>query len=181
MYRDTYIKLILKEILRDPYLVSFIYQILDTVEINEALTEARWSSYDLRNDIKLLYPGLFRTALFEHSKFTIDGDLEPGYSFYNIHSLTPCGHLVEWRVEPPSKFIIADHAVNRKQLANSVSIVNRLHKSKRGQIKYDQDFIKKLLKKRNRYHDYELRSDVFNSGKGIWYDFENKEFGVGLE
>ena len=176
MYRDTYIKLILKEILRDPSLVSFIYQILDAVEINEALTEARWSSFDLRNDIKLLYPGLFRTALFEHSKFTIDDDLEPGYSFYNVQSLTPCGHLVEWRDDPPTKFVFANHDVNRKQLANSISIVNRLHKSKRGQIKYDQDFIKKLLKKRNRYHDYELRSDVFNSGKGIWYDFENKEF-----
>ena len=170
MYRDTYIKLILKEILKDPYLVRFIYHILETIEINEARTEARWSSFDLRNDIKLLYPSLFRTALFEHTKFTINDELEPGYSFYNIHSLTPCGHLVEWRVEPPSKFIIAKHDINRKQMTNCISIVNRLHK------KYDQDFINKLLTKRNRYHDYELRSDVFNSGKGIWYDFENKAF-----
>ena len=110
MYRNTYIKLVLKEFLKDPYLVSFIYQILDNVEIIEARDKINKISSPLRNDIQLLYPGLIKTALFETSKFTIDNDLDPGYSFYNVKSLTPCGFVVEWDHYPPCLLYTSDAA-----------------------------------------------------------------------
>lgn len=170
MYRDTYIKLVLKEFLNDPYLVRFIYQILDNVEIIEAKDKSSKISEPLRNDIQLLYPGLIKTALFETSKFTIDNDLDPGYSFYNVKSLTPCGYVVEWNHYPPSQYKISIHDVNRKRKrkTNSISIINHIHK------KNDQDFINKLLKKRNRYHKAELIGK--KPGTALWYDFENKFF-----
>jgi len=157
MHRDTYIKLILKEFLKDPYLVSFIYQTLDNIEINDAKDKTRTASFYLRNDIQLLYPGLIKTAIFETIKYDDNDDLEPGYSFYDVKPL----YNIKSLMTTPTIYL------NGK--LNSITIMNN--------HTHDTKLMKNLLKKRNRYHKNEtLYGDGEGVIKGLWYDFENKEY-----
>ena len=64
MYRDTYIKLALTELLKDPYIAKYIYNILEKDEVNISFTRHKKKTEMVREDIQILYPGFMRTAIF---------------------------------------------------------------------------------------------------------------------
>jgi len=169
MYRDTLILLILKEIFKDPYLVNTIYHIIENDEINEMLLIHKGKSNNYKEDIQLLYPGLLRTAFFENIRYTIEDDLEPGYSFYQIKPLTDCGNKIYYD-NYPFRYNIPE--INKHKNTSGIVLLNQMRRKYAFTI-FGKNKIKTLLHKRNIYAD----NDLYNKSKiSLWYDFENKEF-----
>jgi len=169
MYRDTLILLILKEIFKDPYLVNTIYHIIENDEINEMLLIHKGKSNNYKEDIQLLYSGLLRTAFFENIRYTIEDDLEPGYSFYQIKPLTDCGNKIYYD-NYPFRYNISE--INKHKNTSGIVLLNQIRRKYAFTI-FGKNKIETLLHKRNIYAD----SDLYNKSKiSIWYDFENKEF-----
>ena len=169
MYRDTLILLILKEIFKDPYLVNTIYHIIENDEINEMLLIHKGKSNNYKEDIQLLYPGLLRTAFFENIRYTIEDDLEPGYSFYQIKPLTDCGTKIYYDNFP---FRYNIHEINKHKNTSGIVLLNQMRRKYAFTI-FGKNKIKTLLLKRNIY----AKHDLYNKSKiSLWYDFENKEF-----
>ena len=166
MYRDTYIKLFLRELLKDPYIANYIYSILEKDEINISFTRHKKGTEMVREDIQILYPGFMRTAIFENMRFNEDDDLEPGYSFYTINPLTPCGYLMNYEKNVPERFPIC-HYSDFNTDYNGVKIVNDVRKKS----KHLRSRI--ILNRRNEYANLELQGKRPIS---LWYDFETKIF-----
>ena len=107
-----------------------------------------------------------RTAIFENMRFNIDDDLEPGYSFYKINPLMPCGYLMNYDKNVPERFPIC-HYSDFNTDYNGVKIVNDIRKKS----KYLRSKI--ILNRRNEYANLELQEERPIS---LWYDFETKIF-----
>ena len=170
MYRDTLILLILNEIFKDPYLVNTIFNIILNDEILLMSTLHKIKSPNLREDIQILYPGFIKTALFENTRFNLEDDLEPGYSYYKVKPLTDCGYILNYNMTPPIKFTICEYTDYKKNY-NSVQLLNDMRKYHSSY--FNKDKIKLILKKRKRFINNELNN---RSALSIWYDFENKLF-----
>lgn len=169
MYRDTLILLILKEIFKDPYLVNTIYHIIENDEINEMLLIHKGKSNNYKEDIQLLYPGLLRTAFFENIRYTIEDDLEPGYSFYAIQPLTDCGTKIYYEND---EFRYDISEINKHNNTSGIVLLNNMRKKYSLTI-FGKKKIETLLLKRNIY----AKHDLYDKSKiSIWYDFENKVF-----
>uniref|UniRef100_A0A6C0FHA6 Uncharacterized protein n=1 Tax=viral metagenome TaxID=1070528 RepID=A0A6C0FHA6_9ZZZZ len=166
MYRDTLILLVLKEIFKDPYLVNYIHDIVEGDEVNISFTRHKKKTEMVREDIQILYPGFMRTAIFENMRFNIDDDLEPGYSFYKINPLIPCGYLMNYDKNVPERFPIC-HYSDFNTDYNGVKIVNDVRKKS----KYLRSKI--ILNRRNEYANLELQQERPIS---LWYDYETKIF-----
>ena len=166
MHRDKYIKLSLIELLKDPYIAKYIYDMVEKDEVNISSMKHRNETEMLREDIQILYPGFMRTAIFENMRFNVDDDLEPGYSFYTINPLIPCGYLMNYDKNVPERFPIC-HYSDFNTDYNSVKIVNDIRKKS----KYLRSKI--ILNGRNIYANLELQD---NRPISIWYDFETKIF-----
>ena len=170
MFRDTYIKLILKEIVNDPSLSNLIYQIVRNLEIDDNREIHRESAIDYKGDIRLLYPGFLKTAIFENIHFDDEDDIDPGYTFYMIKPLTSCGYNIDWSGPKPIQYINPQLLNTPEKYRNGVTLVNLIRE------KYSDEELLKLIKRINRHHSYELHSERYGIGKGIWYNFYKKEF-----
>ena len=169
MYRDTLVFLILKEIFKDPYLVNHIYKIIENEEIYNSSKNHKIKSQKFKEDIQLLYPGLLRTAFFENIRYTIEGDLEPGYSFYAIKPLTDCGITINYD-NFPFRYDISEK--NKHKGSNGIVLVNNMRK-KYSLTEFGKNKIEILLYKRNIH----AKHDLYDKPKiSLWYDFENKVF-----
>lgn len=166
MYRDTYIKLFLIELLKDPYIAKYIYDMVEKDEVNISFKRHKKKTEMFREDIQILYPGFMRTAIFENVRFNGDDDLEPGYSFYKINPLIPCGYLMNYDKNVPERFPIC-HYSDFNTDYNSVKIVN----DSRKKSKYLRSKI--ILNRRNEYANLELQEERPIS---LWYYFETKIF-----
>lgn len=166
MYRDTYIKLALIELLKDPYIAKYIYGMVEKDEINISFTRHKKKTEFFREDIQILYPGFMRTAIFENMRFNVDDDLEPGYSFYKIYPLIPCGYLMNYDKNVPEIFPIC-HYSDFNTDYNGVKIVNDVRKKSKSLRS------KIIVNRRNVYANLELQSKRPIS---LWYDFETKIF-----
>ncbi len=170
MYHDTLVLLVLKEIFKDPYLMNYIYHIYEKDEIYLMNILHNIKFNDTKEDIQMLYPGFMKTALFENTRFNMEDDLEPGYSFYFLKPLTDCGYVVNYIMTPPVKFNICEYTDYKKDY-NTVKLLNDMRKYHSSY--FNKDKIKLLLKKRKRYSTNELKNLPLLS---VWYDFENKLF-----
>ena len=170
MYHDTLILLVLKEIFKDPYLMNYIYHIYEKEEIYLMNILHKIKFNDTKEDIQMLYPGFMKTALFENTRFNMENDLEPGYSFYILKPLTDCGYVVNYIMTPPVKFNICEYTDYKKDY-NTVNLLNEMRKYHSSY--FNKDKIKLILKKRKRYSNNELKNLPLLS---VWYDFENKIF-----
>jgi hypothetical protein len=168
MYRDTYIKLILKELLNDPYLSNIIYQIILNLEMNDSHKIHRKLSIDYKGDIRLLYPGFLKTGIFENIQFNDQYDIDPGFTFYMIQPLISCGYHIDWSEPKPIKYISPQLLNTPLKSRNGINLINVIRK------KYPDEEFKKLIKRINRHHSYELHSESYGTGKGIWYDFDKQ-------
>lgn len=166
MHRDTYIKLSLIELLKDPYIAKYIYDMVEKDEVNISFIKHRNETEMVREDIQIMYPGFMRTAIFENVRFNGDDDLEPGYSFYKINPLIPCGYLMNYDKNVPERFPIC-HYSDFNIDYNGVKIVNDIRKKS----KYLRSKI--IVNRRNIYANLELQD---NRPISIWYDFETKIF-----
>lgn len=169
MYRDTLVLLILKEIFKDPYLVNTIYRIIEKDEIKQMSILHDIKSKNYKEDIQLLYPGLLRTAFFENIRYTIEDDLEPGYSFFAVKPLTDCGITINYD-NYPFRYNIPE--INKHKDSNGLSLLNNMRKKYSLTI-FGKNKIETLLIKRNIY----AKHDLYDKSKiSLWYDFENKVF-----
>lgn len=169
MYRDTLILLILKEIFKDPYITNKIYNLVLDEELNEMLLIHKIKSNNYKEDIQLLYPGFLRTALFENMRFTVEDDLEPGYSFYAIQPLTDCGINI---IYDNNHFKYDIHVFDKHKNTSGIVLLNNIRK-KYSLTEFGKNQIKILLLKRNIYAEHDLNN---KSKISLWYDFENKVF-----
>ena len=168
MFRDNLILLILKEFLNDINLCFYIKKKIDySEEIDSHIIHYKLSK-SYCQDIKLLYPGFFKTAIFSNIKFDDQDNIEPGWSFYKIKPLTSYEYSIDWNTIPPSKLSYNKYVNKSKYKKNGIYIINSLHK------KYPDKIIIKLIKKRNRYAHYDFIYSHINSPKpiSIWYDYE---------
>ena len=171
MYHDTLILLVLKEIFKDPYLVNYIYNIFEEDEIHLMSILHKIKTYDLRNDIQLLYPGFMKTALFENVHFDNNDNIDPGFCVYTIRPLTDCGYLINYDNIIPYKYSISHDSSYRKDY-NGVKLINNSRR-KYSITNSCKNKFAILMNRRNKYSYNELYNF---SKKSIWYDFENKVF-----
>lgn len=171
MYRDSLILLILKEIFKDPYLVNIIYNIYEKDEIHRMSIIHKIKSNNFKQDIKLLYPGFIKTALFENFRFDTNDNIDPGFSVYTIRPLTNCGYLLNYNHIIPYKYSISHDSSYRKGY-NGVTLVND-YRSKYPVTKFGINEFEILINRRNKYSYNELYN---KSKKSVWYDFENEMF-----
>ena len=169
MFRDTYIKLILKELLNDPSLSNIIYQIVLDLEIIDSQNIHKRLSKNYKDGILLLYPKFLKTAIFENIQYDNQDEIDPGFTFYTVDPLISCGYNINWLITPPLKYI-SPQLLNPPNKKRGIDIINKIQK------KYPSEIILKLIKKRNRHHSYELHNEKYGIGKGLWYDFENHIF-----
>jgi hypothetical protein len=117
-------------------------------------------------DIQLLYPGFMKTMIFENIRFDEDGDIDPGYTCYEIKSLTDCGSITNYELLPPfSKY--SDY--NGYKGYNRVKLINTIRS------KYSLTFYgrKKLEILMNRLNFFITHNTIKIS---LWYDFKNMIF-----
>jgi len=166
MYRDIFIKLILKEIFKDPYLVTMIYNLFLDKEIYLFSDLHKIKTNHLREDIQLLYPEFMKTMIFENIRFDEDGDIDPGYTPYEIKSLTDCGSITNYELLPPT----TEHSdYNGYKGYNRVKLINNM-RSKYSLTIYGR---KKLEIIMNRLNFFITHNTIKIS---LWYDFENHIF-----
>lgn len=170
MFRDTYIKLILKELLNDPSLSNIIYQIVLDLEIIDSQNIHKRLSKNYKDGILLLYPKFLKTAIFENIQYNNQDEIDPGFTFYTVDPLISCGYNINWLITPPLKYISPQLLNPPKKSKRGIDIINKIQK------KYSSEIILKLIKKRNRHHSYELHNEKYGIGKGLWYDFDNHIF-----
>ncbi len=169
MCRDSLILLVLKEIFKDPYLVNYIYNIYEKDEIHFMSILHKIKTYDLRNDVQLLYPGFMKTALFENIHFDNNDNIDPGFCVYIVRPLTDCGYLLNYDDIIPYKYSISHDSSYRKGY-NGVKLIND---SRRKYSKNIDNKFNILINRRDKYVYNELCN---KSKKSIWYDFENEMF-----
>lgn len=166
MYRDIFIKLILKEIFKDPYLVNMIYNLFLEKEIYLFSVLHKIKTNHLREDIQLLYPEFMKTCIFENIRFDEEGDIDPGYTCYEIRSLTDCGSITNYELLPPiSKY----SEYNGYKDYNRVKLINTM-RSKYSLTNYGR---KKLEIIMNRLNFFIKHNTIKIS---LWYDFKNHIF-----
>ena len=171
MYHDTLILLVLKEIFKDPYLVNYIYNIFEKNEIHLMSILHKIKTYNLRNDIRLLYPGFMKTALFENIHFDNNDNIDPGFCVYIIRPLTDCGYLLNYDDIIPYKYSISHDSSYRKGY-NGVKLIND-YRHKYSITNSGKNKINILI---NRRENYVYNESCNKSKKSIWYDFENEMF-----
>ena len=169
MYRDTLIKLILREIFKDPYLVNNIYNLVLNEEIYISSILHKIKTNNLREDIQILYPGFIKTSIFENIRFNEEDDIEPGFSTYIIKPLIPCGYIMNYNGKIPIRFPICEYT-NYKKDFNGVKLINDIRKENNKQWK---NRIKIILRKQRIFAVNDLKDDYKSH---LWYDFENKLF-----
>ena len=169
MYRDIFIKLILKEIFKDPYLANTIYNLVLNEEIYISSILHKIKSNNLIEDIQILYPGFIKTSIFENIKFDEEDDIEPGFSTYTIKPLIPCGYIMNYNERIPIRFPIYEYT-NYKNDFNGVNLINNIREKNNKQLK---NRIKIILHKQRIFAVKDLK-DGYKSH--LWYDFENKLF-----
>jgi len=158
MNKDLLILLILKEYLSDKYLCKMISNLVIDSEMIETKKIHKFKYQDILFKIELLYPGYFKTAIFERFRFDYDYLGGDGYNIYNIHPLMNSGDLIKWDEEPPNKYYKCEDSNNH----NGVKILNRLSNK-------NPDLVKRMYRKLLKYKD--------GSNKlSVWYDFENDMF-----
>lgn len=167
MYRDIFIKLILKEIFKDPYLVNMIYNTVEDKEIYMLSILHKIKSNHLREDINLLYPDFMKSMIFENIRFDEEGDIDPGYTCYELRPLTDCGSITNYDLIPPFKLDLSNY--NGYKGYNRVNLINNMRK------KYSLTIygIKKLEIIMNRLKFFTTHSTIKVS---LWYDFKNNIF-----
>lgn len=165
MYRDIFIKLILKEIFKDPYLVNIIYNLFLDKEIYMLSILHKIKSNNLREDINLLYPDFMKTCIFENIRFDEDGDIDPGYTCYEIKPLTDCGSFTNYELLPPvSKY--SDY--NGYKDYNRVKLINTI-RHKYSLTIYGKKQFEIIL---NRLKNFQNHWNKIS----LWYDFKNNIF-----
>jgi len=165
MYRDIFIKLILKEIFKDPYLVNMIYNTVEDKEIYMLSILHKIKSNNLREDINLLYPDFMKTCIFENIRFDEDGDIDPGYTCYEIKPLTDCGSFTNYELLPPvSKY--SDY--NGYKDYNRVKLINNI-RHKYSLTIYGKKQFEIIL---NRLKNFQNHWNKIS----LWYDFKNNIF-----
>lgn len=165
MYRDIFIKLILKEIFKDPYLVTMIYNLFLDKEIYLFSDLHKIKTNHLREDIQLLYPEFMKTMIFENIRFDEDGDIDPGYTPYEIQPLTDCGSITNYELLPPiSKY----SGYNGYKDYNRVKLINTI-RYKYSLTIYGKNKLEIIL---NRLKIFQNHWNKIS----LWYDFENHIF-----
>jgi hypothetical protein len=167
MYRNIFIKLVLKEIFKDPYLVNFIYNIFEDEEIYLLSLLHKIKSNKLREDIQLMYPDFMKSMIFENIRFDEEGDIDPGYTCYELRPLTDCGSITNYDLMPPFKLDLSNY--NGYKGYNRLNLINNMRK------KYSLTIYgrKKLEIIMNRLKFFTTHSTIKVS---LWYDFENHIF-----
>lgn len=162
MYRDILISLILKEYINDIFLCNYIKNYIFDLEIKDNIIIHKSKYYNTLQDIKLLYPSLLKTAIFENFRFDEYSNLDPGWCFYTIKPLLNCGNFMNWCTTPPKQIlndqILKGHEIN----SNGVTILNEVR------IKYSDKDINNLIEKKDKYEN------EFYDSFTIWYDFYTK-------
>ncbi len=168
MYRNIFIKLVLKEIFKDPYLVNFIYNIFEDEEIYMLSLLHKIKSNKLREDIRLMYPDFMKSMIFENIRFDEEGDIDPGYTCYELRPLTDCGSITNYDLMPPFKLDLSNY--NGYKGYNRVNLINNMRK------KYSLTIYgrKKLEIIMNRLKFFTTHR--FGPSVSLWYDFENHIF-----
>ena len=167
MYRDIFIKLVLKEIFKDPYLVNMIYNLFLDKEIYLFSVLHKIKTNHLREDIQLLYPEFMKTCIFENIRFDEEGDIDPGYTPYELRPLTDCGSITNYELLPPTTL---NSEYNNYKDYNRVKLINTM-RHKYSLTIYGR---KKLEIIMNRLKNFQ---DIDNWNKiSLWYDFENHIF-----
>ena len=144
--------------LKDPELCIYFMNILWECETFYLNLHRQKSIY--RGDIKLLYYGFIKTALFETERLDDDDIINPGYSIYNIHPVLQCRNIIDWDCRPP----IVREKYHDTLDTRGINILNRLRKNN------DKMIIYLLIKKYKQYMKNNRRKI------SVWYDCEHNEF-----
>ena len=164
MYRDILISLILKEYINDIFLCNYIKNYIFDLEIKDNIIIHKSKYYNTLQDIKLLYPSLLKTAIFENFRFDEYSNLDPGWCFYTIKPLLNCGKFMNWCSNPPKQIlnnqILKEHEIK----GNGIILINEVRKN------YSNKDINNLIEKTDKY------KIEFNESITIWYDFHTKKF-----
>ena len=168
MYRDIFIKLILKEIFKDPYLINMIYNLLLEKEIYLFSVLHKIKTNHLREDINLLYPDFMKTCIFENIRFDEDGDIDPGYTCYEIKSLTNCGSITNYELLPPIISKYSDY--NGYKDYNRVKLINTT-RNKYSLTIYEKKQFENILNRLKNFQDIDNWNKI-----SLWYDFKNHVF-----
>jgi hypothetical protein len=173
MYRDLLILLVLKEFLNDINLCKIISNLVIHKEYQLDINNHKKLSKNYLIKIDLLYPGFFKTALFNNMRYDYyygQDELESphadrGFSIYNIKPLLSCGKYIDWRNYSPkgnNYHIHCQRDPDDNTKNNGILLVNRLSKK-------NNDLI-------NRIHLKLVTYKEGNNKLAVWYDFENDMF-----
>lgn len=167
MYRDIFIKLILKEIFKDPYLVNTIYNIVLDEEIYLFSILHKIKTNHLREDINLLYPDFIKTCIFETMRFDTEDYIDPGYTCYEIKSLTDCGSITNYEFLPP---ITEYSEYNNYKDYNRVRLINTMRRKYSLTI-YGRKQIEIIMYRLKNFQNIDNWNKI-----SLWYDFKNQVF-----
>lgn len=169
MHRNIFIKLVLKEIFKDPYIVNMIYNIFEDEEIYLFFMRHKVKTEKLIEDIQLMYPLFMKTCIFENIRFDEDGDIDPGYTCYELRPLTDCGSITNYDLVPPFKLNLSKY--NGYKGYNRLNIINNMRKKYSLTI-YGRKQIEIIL------HRLKIFRSIANDRNRIslWYDFKNNIF-----
>ena len=169
MYRNIFIKLVLKEIFKDPYLVNVIYKTFENEEIYMLFNLHKIKTNHLREDINLLHPQFMKTCIFENIRFDEEGDIDPGYTCYELRPLTDCGSITNYDLIPPFKLDLSNY--NGYKGYNRVKLINDIRKKYSLTI-YGRKQIEIIL------HRLKIFRSIDNDRNRIslWYDFKKHYF-----
>ena len=169
MHRNIFIKLVLKEIFKDPYLTNMIYKIIENEEIYMLSILHKIKSINLREDIQLMYPLFMKTCIFENIRFDEEGDIDPGYTCYELRPLTDCGSITNYDLVPPFKLDLSNY--NGYKGYNIVNIINDIRKKYSLTI-YGRKQIEIILNRLKIFRSI----DNDRNRISLWYDFKNNIF-----
>lgn len=164
MYRDILISLILREYINDIFLCNYIKNYIFDLEIKDNIVIHNSKYYNTLQDIKLLYPSLLKTAIFENFRFDDNSNLDPGWCFYTIKPLLNCGKFMNWCTIPPKQIVDNQILEEHELKGNGVILLNEVRKF------YSDKDINNLIEKKEKY------KNEFNESFTILYDFYKKRF-----
>ena len=167
MHRDIFIKLVLKEIFKDPYLVNMIYNLFLDKEIYLFSVLHKIKTNHLREDIQLLYPEFMKTIIFENIRFDEEGDIDPGYTPYELRPLTDCGSITNYELLPPTT---EKSEYNNYKDYNRVKLINTI-RYKYSLTIYGRKKIEIIMNRLKNFQDIDNWNKI-----SLWYDFENHIF-----
>ena len=104
----------------------------------------------LREDINLLYPDFIKTCIFETIRFDIEDYIDPGYTCYEIKSLTDCGSITNYEILPP---ITEYSEYNNYKDYNRVKLINTIRRKYSLTI-YGRKQIKIILNRLKKFSEY---------------------------